>query len=499
MTGFRPWQRALLFSLASNAAVLFVLKFGFWLWPERLPANSQNVFWLASGVNLAGLLILGLRYWPILLLNAFPAWWLAGEPLDLTALGSAANALEALLAAGIMRRWGKFDGMLARGRAVASLVAASLLAPLANTLIIPAYFVARGRMDWEEFWFALGNWNLSNGAAILFVTPLVLALWRGEWPGAGRRKHAAALTAAAVIISSLAFNGVFSGAGMNLAFLVFPVVVYAALWFGLAEMAAVLWIVLAAIYGSLAFHAHAIPPAQMSAAIWFVQAFCWVLAATGLLVAALAAERRIARERSLEASLREERARLDALRHQLNPHFLFNSLNSIYSTLPASGAEVPRNMLSQLAGYLRSTLAGREGDLLPLREEIRLAEQYLAIEKHRFGEDLRVSIAAGEDALDCAVPAFLLQPLVENAIVHGFSASSGVFRLEVRAAVRESRLAVEVANTGAWREDRAAGIGLENTRRRLALLYGSRASLEIEAREGWVRVRLELPHRLGEV
>ncbi len=199
------------------------------------------------------------------------------------------------------------------------------------------------------------------------------------------------------------------------------------------------------------------------------------------------------RARRLEVSLREERSRLEALRYQLNPHFLFNSLNSIYSTLPVTDAEVPRNMISQLSGYLRSTLSTREEEFTPLREELRSVKQYLAIEEIRFGDDLRVSVEADERALAESIPPFLLQPLVENAIVHGFAATRGVFYIAIRAKVDDTHLHIEVCNTGTWKEPVSEGVGMGNTRRRLALIFGAHASLKVAEEDGWVKIRLELP------
>lgn len=497
--------RFLLFFLASNAAVLFVFNFGRLTWPEGLPAFSQNAFWLPSGVNLVGILLLGPRYWPAMALNAFPAWLLGGEPLEIGIPGSLTNVLEALLAAWMVRRLGKFDGRFDTVRAVGALLLASLGAPLINTLIIPAWRCARGLMPWSVYPEALGNWNLANAASMLVVAPLLVATLRGGWTHPARWKELAIFFAATAVISLVTFGALFSGSGFNITFLVFPAVIYAAARFGPGETAATLGITLAAVLVSLATHAHAIPPAKMAEAIWFAQAFCWVLAATGLLGAALVSERhrardetRAERERALEISLSEERARLEALRYQLSPHFLFNSLNSIYSTLPVADAEIPRRMLTDLSGYLRSTLAGRERDLLPLRDELRSMEQYLAIERHRFGDDLQTEIRADAAALGVEVPAFLLQPLVENAIVHGFAATRDLFHLQISAVARSGTLRIEVANTGAWKPDRAEGVGITNTRRRLEMLYGGRAAFAVGYADGWVRAKIELPTADGQ-
>ena len=284
--------RAGLFSLASNAAVLFVLMFGQIMWPEGLPAHSQNVLWLASGVNVAGLLLLGLRYWPVLLLNAFPAHWIAGEPLDFTLLASFCNALEALLAAWMIQKSPAFDGRLDRLWPVGRLLVASVVAPLINTIFIPAYFCLNGVIPWGEYARALSQWNLSNGAGMLTGTSLVLAFTHGEWLARERWKEAAGLLAVTVAVCVMALGALYSGHGYNFAFIVFPVVIYAAVRFGAAEVSVVLALVLAAIFAMVAWHAHDMAPAEMATAIWFTQAFYWVLAATGLVVAALVAERR---------------------------------------------------------------------------------------------------------------------------------------------------------------------------------------------------------------
>ena len=497
----RTLVKAALFSLASNAAVLFVIKFGVWLWPEGLPSNSQNVFWLASGVNVAGLLLLGLGYWPVILLDAFPAWLLAGQPLDLTLLGSFTNAMEALLAAWIICRLGFFRGSLDQPGAVAYLLGASIVAPLINTLVIPAWFCVRGLMPWSQYPHALANWNLANGAAMLLVLPVLLVPARPVfWRGQLGEKLGLFLVAAALCFAS--FDALFSGVGMNYVFVIFPVVIYAAVRFGPAELALVLGLVLVSVYGALAMHSHALPPDQMASQLWFVQAFCWVLAATGLLVAALVAAARRAtqaaadeHERTLDLALHADRARLAALRYQINPHFLFNSLNSVRATLSLADT-VPREMLTELATYLRSALSHPDRDLATLGEEIGFAERYLSIEKKRFGENLRTTVEFPPGLAQRSIPVFLLQPLVENAIRHGFETSQGVFDLQIHAHEEGGRLVIGVKNSGAWSASptqSSLGLGLANIRERLRLLYADEATLEILSQDGWVEVRITLP------
>lgn len=491
--------RLLIFSAASNAAVIFVIGFGFWLWPQGLPAHSQNIFWLASGVNTACLLLFGLRYWPVVILDAFPAWLIFGQPLEITLAASLCNALEALLAAWLILRAGAFAGRFDGSRTVGALLIASIVAPLVNTLVMPAYFCASGLTPWSEYWRSLSNWNLSNGASLLIVTPLIWTLVRGSWGVTQRRKELALATIAGFGVACLAFLGVFYGLGLNCAFLAFPALIYVAVRFGAAETIVLLGLTLLAVYTSLIFDHTSPTPNHFTSAIWFVQAFCWMLAATGLMIAALSFERQEADHRALreqgrflEASLGEQRARLSSLRYQLNPHFLFNSLNSIRATLPLSES-VPRDMITDLADYLRSTLEQEDHEQVPLEDELHLVRSYLAIEQRRFGDRLLVSIDFDPGAAAKLVPSFLLQPLVENAIRHGLEETKSVCRIEIRACLDAEWLHLEVANSAPWKPEKPApGIGLSNIRRRLQLLYQGRATFHID-KSDWVRVVIGLP------
>lgn len=504
MNGKNGWK-GLLFSLASQAAVLAVLFYASWLWPVRLPANSQNIFWLASGVNTAGLLLLGMRWWPVILLNAIPAWLLAGEPLDISCLGSLANAFEALLGAWLIRRFGGFQDRFASTSSVGALIVASLVAPLANTLLLPAWFCLRGVMSWSEYFHAAGNWNLANGAAMLMITPLVVqaVIAARRKVSQGRWGERVSLCLVAGVLSIVAFNALFSGSSLNLTFLAFPVVIYTAMRFGSGDVALVLGTVLVGVYVALSLHSRDVAVGELVSAIWFTQAFCWVLAATGLLVAALSKERdraqmQAARERArvLEISLSEERSRLETLKYQMHPHFLFNSLNSIYSTLPIE-ARSSREMLTGLCRFLRSTLKERESDWVSIEEEIELARQYLEIERGRFGDEIDLEIHLDPSAAGWKVPSFLLQPLVENAMVHGFNRGQGDFTLRFCGETEGDCLVFSIENSGHLDECRSEGLGLRNTRRRLELLYGGRASFVLSSVRGRVKICLRLPRTVS--
>lgn len=495
--------KALAFSAASNAAVLFVFGFGRYFWPEGLPAWAHHIFWLASGVNLAGILLLGIRYAPVILLDVVPVCLLFGTPWETSMVGAVSNFLEAVVAAGAIRA---FEGHLSairldRLRPTGVLLGVSLVASWVPALLFPVYLILKGEMPASQIWNALGNWNLANAAGMLLVSPLVWSIYRQAWSWRGRGLEFACTLFAAVALGVVAFGAAFSGLGINFTFLVLPPVIYAAVRFGWAEVSAVLGMVAAVIYATLGWNARALRPDEQVAAIWFVQAFTWGLAATGFLIAALTAQRReveqhvlVERERTLEASLYAERMRLAALRYQINPHFLFNALNSVRAALPLTEA-VARDMLTDLSGYLRSTLACDGVEAVALADEVRSVQGYLRIEQHRFGPRLRaifdIDAAAGEKM----VPVFILQPLVENAIRHGLEKIKGVCEIAIMAHIAESSLLLEVRNSGTWRGGAGewSGVGLENVRKRLELVYASRASLVTGEAEGFVRVKMVIP------
>ena len=203
------------------------------------------------------------------------------------------------------------------------------------------------------------------------------------------------------------------------------------------------------------------------------------------------------RERALRADALAQEARLASLRHQLHPHFLFNALTSVRALVAEDPARA-RRVVTEVAEFLRYSLLKGECASVPLGEELAMVRSYLAIEAVRFEEKLEVAFDVDPAAEGLAVPAFLLQPLVDNAVKHGMA--SGVLPVRVRiAAAREGAcLRVEVANTGTWapplREGQGGtGTGLRNVRERLAQLFPGRARVAHAEADGWVRVAVELP------
>ncbi len=203
---------------------------------------------------------------------------------------------------------------------------------------------------------------------------------------------------------------------------------------------------------------------------------------------------RQAEARVMQASLLARDAELRALKAQVNPHFLFNSLNSI-SALTASDPAKAREMCILLGDFLRRTLGLGEKPVIPLSEEMSLIHAFLAVEKVRYGDRLRMEESIDPAALDAEVPPLLLQPLVENAIVHGVAnlVDGGWIRLAVER--RDAVLRVEIENQFDPEAPRRRrnGVGLENVRQRLEARYLDHASFEAGATEDRFRVSISLP------
>lgn len=200
------------------------------------------------------------------------------------------------------------------------------------------------------------------------------------------------------------------------------------------------------------------------------------------------------RQREAEQAQREaHRMELQLLRAQLDPHFLFNSLNGVIAEIkPHPDRAIA--MTRELSDYLRYSLNHRKTVTGQLSAELDAMRGYLAVEQARFGDRLQVDIEVEESAADRQVPTFLLQPLVENAVKHGFATTDGEIRIGIRAAVASDILRIEVTNSGRLDEEAApeTGIGLETLRRRMALHFPGRHSFDIYEQPDGVHAVLEL-------
>jgi two-component system sensor histidine kinase AlgZ len=210
-------------------------------------------------------------------------------------------------------------------------------------------------------------------------------------------------------------------------------------------------------------------------------------------------ESRAAQARVLETSILARDAELKALKAQINPHFLFNSLNSISALTSIDGARA-REMCILLADFLRMTLGLGEKALVPLREELELLQRFLAIEKVRFGERLHVDVHIEAQAETCLLPPLLLQPLVENAIIHGVATlpAGGTVRLSAECSGGRLHLSVENSVDPDAPAPRKSGLGLANVRLRLEARYGKDATLRTTAEEELFRVTISLPAEMAD-
>lgn len=196
---------------------------------------------------------------------------------------------------------------------------------------------------------------------------------------------------------------------------------------------------------------------------------------------------------ALRASLSE--ARLQALSAQLNPHFLFNALNSI-AEMVHHDADAADRMLVQLGGLLRHSLESGRQQHTSLQDELGVIDCYIGIEQVRLGERLQFRREVRDDVLSAQVPRLMLQPLVENAVAHAVAHRQTPSKVEVRAWREGERLVIEVLDEGSGSPPKPGfGLGIANTRARLECLYGEAQSLDIvETPGGGTRVRVSLPY-----
>jgi hypothetical protein len=202
----------------------------------------------------------------------------------------------------------------------------------------------------------------------------------------------------------------------------------------------------------------------------------------------------LAVEASRESALQTRDAELRALKSQINPHFLFNCLNSI-SALTSTDPVRARDMCVLLSDFLRKTLGLGERESISWREELELARTYLDVEQVRFGARLQVEMHVDDDCADCQVPPLVLQPLIENAIKHGIATmvEGGTVRLEGH--IENGRLAVRVENSfdPEAPSPRRHGLGLRNVRSRLQTRFGDAAHLQLAAENNSFRAEMVFP------
>ncbi len=219
------------------------------------------------------------------------------------------------------------------------------------------------------------------------------------------------------------------------------------------------------------------------------------LASIGRLTAAIVEQ--VERFRDAEMRRLVSQAELRALQSQINPHFLFNALNTLYGVIPREASDARQTVLN-LGDIFRYFLQSEE-TFIPLSKELEIVKAYLEIERLRLGSRLETHLEVDEPALSVPIPILSIQPLVENAIKHGISARAGAGRLYLRAAADGGKVRVTVRDTGGGMvapngiREKGSGVGLANVRRRLQLCFGPETDLEIQSSQDGTRVEFAVP------
>jgi len=205
------------------------------------------------------------------------------------------------------------------------------------------------------------------------------------------------------------------------------------------------------------------------------------------------------KKRAQQAISLAHRAQLQMLRYQVNPHFLFNALNSVRALIDEDKKNA-KGMITELSEFLRYSLVTRDHTEVTLANELEAIRHYLSIEKKRFEDKLEVTFEVDQRSEECPILSFLIHPFVENAIKYGMKTSPMPLRIHIHTSSTNGQLRIVVSNTGSWLEARTelerksngTGTGLENVRARLENAYPERYRLDTKESDGWVQAIVEI-------
>lgn len=198
-------------------------------------------------------------------------------------------------------------------------------------------------------------------------------------------------------------------------------------------------------------------------------------------------------EQIAEAITLASEAQLLMLRYQINPHFLFNSLNAIQSMIEKDKSRA-KEMIGDLADFFRYTLSKNDQMFVTIKEELEAVKKYFAIQKDRFGNRLDICMQIDPGAYEIVIPFFLIHPLVENAIKYGFASHTEILRLIVKVELNENKLSIRISNSGGLlqaedsevKEKNSTKTGIDNIKKRLALFYPEKHEFSLVEKEGYV-------------
>lgn len=253
-------------------------------------------------------------------------------------------------------------------------------------------------------------------------------------------------------------------------------------------------------FGEQSYPLHFFTPKSLFTTTWF-RAHPFVIWSAFFLGFKVYEEWIFQKQSAERAQMLAQSAQLEALRYQLNPHFLFNTLSSLRGLI-AKDQELAKDVVLKISEFLRYTLSPAKNNEVPLSQELQALWQYLDIEKIRYGDNLVVRFDIDPLAEDYPIPIFLLHPLVENAVKHGMKTTQLPLRLTLSAQIEDSNLRIELVNTGKWleREPSTSGLGtktgLENVRKRLQHFYPRNHRFEIQQGEEAVHITITITRQL---
>jgi integral membrane sensor domain MASE1 len=491
-------------------------------WFSTAGGAGPSMWYPPTGLALALLVLLGMRYVPVVFLANFAGAWLGASaqawwsviffPALITVTYAAAAWLVRRYVGPRLLPGSTRDTLIF----CATIIVAPLVATLIGTGVATAVSPRAGAITFVDFMHSVQHWWIGDASGLLTVVPAAM-VFVGPWlegrPLAiGARRAGGFWLAAlrgAALLGTLMLVFIVPELREHRAFyLCFLPLVWICLQHGLPG--ATLATLAVMMIGLVGMRLAGTTVAEAYVFLLFEVAVAGVGLGLGTAVtrrdeaeAQLAANNaELARLRQLEideriaAQLSAEKARLEVLRYQLNPHFLYNALNSIYGLL-FENARAAAEMVLRLSEFCRATLTGPPDDFRTLGEEMAALSSYLDVEKARWGDDLQLEFDVVPDARAVRLPPFLLLPLVENAIKYGGRTTPEVLRLRISARRAGAGVTIEIANTGAWlppdvsRTD-STGIGLENLKQRLQRYYPAAHEFSVGAADGWVTARLVL-------
>jgi two-component system LytT family sensor kinase len=232
---------------------------------------------------------------------------------------------------------------------------------------------------------------------------------------------------------------------------------------------------------------------------WFTPLIAWSALYLGI---KFWQEWMIQKERTEKANALAQAAQLQMLRYRMNPHFLFNALNSIRALISEDKSSAKR-MVTELSEYLRYSLVSRNHENVPLKEEMESIRHYFKIQKMRYENKLEVSFEIDPAVEEYPIVSYIIHPLAENAVKHGMRTSPMPLKIQIMAKDHQGSLYIEVRNSGTWiepsneKKEIVVGTGLDNVRRRLVESYPERHHFEIFEKEGFVHARLAIEKEIG--